>query len=183
MHSETFVADVDHGKKNYNIHIAAEFDFDPANDDAPTSKGLLKVFEDVLESIDMTPVAAQCLTDDGEFTTEVWVDDEPVSFHELIAAYKRQEAFLDREDRVELFQRTDMLWDWRVIANNGNVISTSGGQGYNNRGDAAVMIYSLFGPLDLTVINLHTAPQPALWNGEGTITLDVPQVAKGEEDE
>jgi uncharacterized protein YegP (UPF0339 family) len=177
MHSETFVADVDHGKKNYNVHIAFEYDFDPAKGEAPSSKEILQHFETTLDALNMTPVAAQCLTDDGPFTSEVWIDDEPVGFQELIDTWRRQQEFLDREDGLEIFQRTDMRWDWRVFANNGNIIATSGNQGYENRGDAAQVAYSLLGPLAVVVTPLHGVSQAALWNGTGSLTLDVPDPA------
>lgn len=38
-------------------------------------------------------------------------------------------------NRIEFYQRTDGKWAWRLIASNGQVIATDGGQGYENRAD------------------------------------------------
>ena len=40
-----------------------------------------------------------------------------------------------RPDTVEVYMRTDGLWDWRRKAANGQVVATSGGQGYTTRHD------------------------------------------------
>jgi uncharacterized protein YegP (UPF0339 family) len=37
---------------------------------------------------------------------------------------------------AEVYKREDGLWDWRVVADNGNIVATSGGQGYTERNDA-----------------------------------------------
>jgi len=37
---------------------------------------------------------------------------------------------------LEIYQREDGLYDWRLIADNGEIIATSGGQGYTERNDA-----------------------------------------------
>jgi len=177
--SQTFEADQDPAKKNYDIHIVAELNID----EAPTSKEVLQHFETMLDAIRMTPVAAQCKTSDGEFTTEVWVDDDAVGFHELITAYRERELFLDQDFGVEFYQRTDMKWAWRMFARNGQIIATDGGQGYENRHDATQMVYDMFGSIPISVTALHAATQPALWNGQGSISLDVPAVAKGGDDE
>jgi uncharacterized protein YegP (UPF0339 family) len=34
------------------------------------------------------------------------------------------------DDYVEVYQRADGLFDWRRVAENSQVVSTSGGQGY-----------------------------------------------------
>jgi len=38
---------------------------------------------------------------------------------------------------LDIYQRTDNRWAWRLLADNGQVIATDGGQGYENRGDCA----------------------------------------------
>ncbi len=38
--------------------------------------------------------------------------------------------------RDEVYKREDGLFDWRMIAPNGEIVSTSGGQGYTERNDA-----------------------------------------------
>ena len=35
-----------------------------------------------------------------------------------------------------VYKRSDGLWDWRLLADNGQVIATSGGQGYTEKNDA-----------------------------------------------
>jgi len=40
-----------------------------------------------------------------------------------------------RPDTVEVYMRVDGLWDWRRKAPNGQVVATSGGQGYTTRSD------------------------------------------------
>lgn len=37
--------------------------------------------------------------------------------------------------RLETYRRTDGRWAWRLITENGNIIATDGGQGYENRED------------------------------------------------
>jgi uncharacterized protein YegP (UPF0339 family) len=38
-----------------------------------------------------------------------------------------------------LYTRTDGKWAWRLKADNGQIIATDGGQGYNNETDARSM--------------------------------------------
>jgi uncharacterized protein YegP (UPF0339 family) len=38
-----------------------------------------------------------------------------------------------------LYKRSDGKWAWRLEADNGRVIATDGGQGYENEGDARSM--------------------------------------------
>lgn len=38
--------------------------------------------------------------------------------------------------RAEVYRRADLKWDWRTVAANNEVTSTSGGQGFENRSDA-----------------------------------------------
>ena len=35
-----------------------------------------------------------------------------------------------------VYQREDGLWDWRVIASNGEIVAKSGGQGFTRQDDA-----------------------------------------------
>lgn len=46
--------------------------------------------------------------------------------------------------RVELYKREDGRWAWRVKTDNDEIVSTDGGQGYENKGDAKEMATSLF---------------------------------------
>ena len=39
-------------------------------------------------------------------------------------------------DKLEIYRRADRLWDWRLVAENGEIIATSGGQGFTERNDA-----------------------------------------------
>lgn len=41
-----------------------------------------------------------------------------------------------RPYRLQVYRRTDKLFDWRILAGNGEIVATSGGQGYE-RGDKA----------------------------------------------
>lgn len=38
-----------------------------------------------------------------------------------------------------VYQREDGLWDWRLVANNGRIVATSGNQGYARREKAVKM--------------------------------------------
>lgn len=40
-------------------------------------------------------------------------------------------------DKLEIYERTDGRWAWRLVAANGNIIATDGGQGYENRSDCS----------------------------------------------
>lgn len=56
--------------------------------------------------------------------------------------------------RLEVYRREDDLWDWRLKAGNGEIVATSGGQGFTERGDAVEAVGTagvLFGCAELTV--------------------------------
>lgn len=40
---------------------------------------------------------------------------------------------------AEVFRRTDGRWAWRLKADNGYIVATDGGQGYENATDAEAM--------------------------------------------
>lgn len=42
-----------------------------------------------------------------------------------------------RQDHRIVYLREDGSWDWRIVAPNGEIIATSGGQGFTERNDAA----------------------------------------------
>jgi uncharacterized protein YegP (UPF0339 family) len=44
-----------------------------------------------------------------------------------------------------LFKRTDGKWAWRLESDNGRVIATDGGQGYENESDARSMADRIIG--------------------------------------
>lgn len=44
-----------------------------------------------------------------------------------------------------LFKRADGKWAWRLEADNGRVIATDGGQGYENESDARSMADRIIG--------------------------------------
>lgn len=44
---------------------------------------------------------------------------------------------------LEVYRREDGKWAWRLIATNGSVIATDGGQGYEHRGEAVEMAKSI----------------------------------------
>lgn len=53
-----------------------------------------------------------------------------------------------RRDTVEWFQRVDRRWDWhRLDAFNGQIIATSGGQGYEDEGECKRMARRVNGRL------------------------------------
>jgi uncharacterized protein YegP (UPF0339 family) len=41
---------------------------------------------------------------------------------------------------VEVYQRVDKKWAWRLLAGNTEIIATDGGQGYENKSDAVDMV-------------------------------------------
>lgn len=47
-------------------------------------------------------------------------------------------------NKAEVYRRQDALWDWRVKAPNGEIIATSGGQGFSERGDAREAVERIF---------------------------------------
>lgn len=47
------------------------------------------------------------------------------------------------DDRIKVYRRADFRWEWRRRAANGDVLSTSGNQGYENREDAVEMAREL----------------------------------------
>jgi uncharacterized protein YegP (UPF0339 family) len=38
--------------------------------------------------------------------------------------------------KVDVYQRPDSLWGWRLIAANGRIVATDGGQGYSDEAGA-----------------------------------------------
>lgn len=48
-------------------------------------------------------------------------------------------------DVIVVYVRTDGLHDWRLVAPNGEIIATSGGQGFTERNDAVEAAGRVFG--------------------------------------
>jgi uncharacterized protein YegP (UPF0339 family) len=44
-----------------------------------------------------------------------------------------------------VYKRSDGKWAWRLKADNGAIIATDGGQGYNNEGDCRTMADRVIG--------------------------------------
>lgn len=44
-----------------------------------------------------------------------------------------------------LYQRNDDKWAWQLKADNGDIIATDGGQGYNDEGEARKMADAIIG--------------------------------------
>ncbi|MFF2631970.1 YegP family protein [Microbacterium sp. NPDC058021] len=44
---------------------------------------------------------------------------------------------------LDIYQRTDGLWAWRLTAPNGNIIATDGGQGYENKHDCELIAHAI----------------------------------------
>lgn len=44
-----------------------------------------------------------------------------------------------------VYERTDGRWGWRLVATNGNIIATDGGQGYENESEARRMRNAVVG--------------------------------------
>jgi uncharacterized protein YegP (UPF0339 family) len=42
-------------------------------------------------------------------------------------------------------QRTDKKWGWQLVTDNGNIVATDGGQGYENESDAKSMADRIIG--------------------------------------
>lgn len=53
--------------------------------------------------------------------------------------------------RVELYRRVDGRWAWRAVADNGQVVATDGGQGYEHRTDAADQAFEVTGLVPVEV--------------------------------
>ena len=47
--------------------------------------------------------------------------------------------------QLDIYQRADRKWAWRLKADNGQVIATDGGQGYENRGDCEQIANAVIG--------------------------------------
>jgi uncharacterized protein YegP (UPF0339 family) len=54
---------------------------------------------------------------------------------------------------LDVYKRNDGKWAWRLVAPNGQIIATDGGQGYENRGDcehiAIAVVRGVYCPTDL----------------------------------
>lgn len=64
--------------------------------------------------------------------------------------------------KLEVYQRTDDRWAWRLVADNGQVIATDGGQGYENRGDCEVIAHAVVRGAYAPPVAL---PEPELQSG------------------
>jgi uncharacterized protein YegP (UPF0339 family) len=49
------------------------------------------------------------------------------------------------DGHIVIYRRSDDLWDWRLVAANGETVSTSGGQGFTERNDAIEAVGRVFG--------------------------------------
>ena len=58
---------------------------------------------------------------------------------------------------VEVYKRQDGLWDWRLNAANGQIVATSGGQGYTERNDALAGWLNVYDLTDYTWIEVRYA--------------------------
>jgi uncharacterized protein YegP (UPF0339 family) len=56
--------------------------------------------------------------------------------------------------KIEIYQRADGKWAWRVRASNGQVVATDGGQGYENRDEAQRMVLSITDPEVVTSVEV-----------------------------
>ena len=46
---------------------------------------------------------------------------------------------------IEIYERADGRWAWRLVARNGRIIATDGGQGYENRADCEQIARAVIG--------------------------------------
>lgn len=46
---------------------------------------------------------------------------------------------MTRKPKLVVYTRADGKWDWRLVAGNGQIVATSGGQGYERPGRAREM--------------------------------------------
>lgn len=71
--------------------------------------------------------------------------DFRVSDHEWWKVQSSHQEERKRMDqyKVEFYQREDDRWAWRLIARNGNIVATDGGQGYENLRDAFDVLHNL----------------------------------------
>jgi uncharacterized protein YegP (UPF0339 family) len=53
---------------------------------------------------------------------------------------------------LDIYQRADDRWAWRLVADNHHILATDGGQGYENQADC--------GEIALTIISGHYRPRP-----------------------
>ena len=59
--------------------------------------------------------------------------------------------------KLEIYKRTDGKWAWRVRAENGQIVATDGGQGYENQHDAVTMATRVTDPLVVTSTEFVTS--------------------------
>ena len=57
---------------------------------------------------------------------------------------------------LNIYKRKDGKWAWRLIAQNGQVVATDGGQGYERRIDATDMALSVIDQMSLTKTTFST---------------------------
>lgn len=91
----------------------------------PTSKAILAAIEACLGDQGLAPIAAQC-----------HANTEPAPY------------------RYQVWKRGDDKWVYRVVASNGQIVSTDGGQGYENKDDAATILQKLFGAVYIELLQV-----------------------------
>lgn len=57
--------------------------------------------------------------------------------------------------KLNVFRRGDGRWAWHLLAENGQIVATDGGQGYENKGDAVDMATKLFEQLPLRSFSIE----------------------------
>lgn len=58
--------------------------------------------------------------------------------------------------KLEIYKRSDGKWAWRVRAENGQIVATDGGQGYENHLDAQDMALRVTDPRAVTNVRVIT---------------------------
>lgn len=74
--------------------------------------------------------------------------------------------------QLEVYRRKDRRWAWRLVAANGQVVATDGGQGYERRVDARRMAQSILAGT-FAVVDLATADPPYDEGDEPLVSDDI----------
>jgi uncharacterized protein YegP (UPF0339 family) len=64
------------------------------------------------------------------------------------------------QHKLEVFRREDGLWAWRLYAANGRLLAVDGGNGFDNKADAAMTARELLAG-DLELVADAAAPELA----------------------
>lgn len=70
---------------------------------------------------------------------EITLSAEGIPYAVELPEVEEGDDAVEGDDYVDVYERSDGRWGWRLVAGNGRIVATDGGQGYENRNTAVAM--------------------------------------------